>query len=159
MLEYQGFQMNIFQKYRALKRFHHMLDEYDDDIANAIKIMTGGNNNDIVSQLSIASDIAQTTINVSGLITSMNTMLDKRFETAVESFKYSNEIGEYISMMDINNVWVTLTAYVKEDYNTVPALTISEAFAKDTNFSMKINRRMQYQLGFTINSLFDMGWV
>ena len=62
-------------------------------------------------------------------------------------------------MTETHEMWVTLSKYVKEGYPTVAALSIVEAFAKDTNFSMKINRRMQYQLGFTINSLFDMGWV
>jgi hypothetical protein len=87
------------------------------------------------------------------------TILDNRFEKVVKSNKWDDDIGEYITLMDVNNVWVTLTSYIKEGYPTIAALSISEAFAKATNFSMKINRFMQYQLGFTINSLFDMGWV
>src|SRR3981189_383909 len=153
---YQGYQMNIFQKFRALKRFYLMLDEYDNDVANAIKIFTGGDNNSCDANPIVEGSNIN---NVSKFFIGVSTMLDKRFETAMESFKYSNEIGEYIAMMDMYHLWVTLTTYVKEDFPTVAALTISEAFAKDTNFSMKINRRMQYQLGFTLNSLFDMGWV
>src|SRR3981189_1655819 len=153
---YQGYQMNIFQKFRALKRFYYMLDEYDNDIANAIKVFTGGDNNSCDANPIVEGSNIN---NVSKFFIGVSTMLDKRFETAVESFKYSNEIGEYIAMMDMYHLWVTLTTYVKEDFPTVAALTISPFFDSRANAVTNINRRMQYQLAFTINSLFDMGWV
>jgi hypothetical protein len=64
-----------------------------------------------------------------------------------------------IPIPQADKVWVSLTVYARKDAPEVAALTIVEAFAKDTNFSMKINRHMQHQLGFTLSPLHDMGWV
>src|SRR3977135_1038668 len=155
MTEYKPYQMSIMEKYRALHRFHYVLDEYDTDMSDALKVLTGGSNNDLFGEIRKGTQMGE----YSDLSVGFRTILDNRFEKVVKSNKWDDDIGEYITLMDVNNVWVTLTSYVKEGYSTIAALSISEAFAKATNFSMKINRFMQYQLGFTINSLFDMGWV
>ena len=155
LAEYKSFQMTIFQRFRALKSYHAFLEEYDNDAANCLKVLSGGSNNDIYSQLFANTDAGQ----AATFIELAKTLFNGKFERTLRETKWSDEVGEYIGMTETHEMWVTLSKYVKEGYSTVAALSIVEAFAKDTNFSMKINRRMQYQLGFTINSLFDMGWV
>src|SRR3981189_1901747 len=147
--------MTIFQRFRALNLYQAFLEEYDNDAANCLKILSGGSNNDIYSQLFANTDAGQ----VATFIELAKTLFNGHFERTLRETKWSNEVGEYIGMSETHAMWVTLSKYVKEGYPTVAALSIVEAFAKETNFLMKINRRMQYQLGFTINSLFDMGWV
>src|SRR3981189_2886222 len=156
---YQPYEFGFFQKNRLLARFHKTLDEFDDDVADLLKVITGGHLWDtqsyIIHNLKTFSTMGQATI----LTPQLQTILDTRFNAAAEKYAWGGTVGEYIKLVDADNIWVTLTTYVKEEYVTVAALSIVEAFAKDTNFSMKINQHMQYQLGFTINALFDMGWV
>ena len=157
--EYRPYEFGFFQKNRLLARFHKTLDEFDDDVADLLKVVTGGHLWDtqsyIIHNLKTFSTMGQATI----LTPQLQTILDTRFNAAAEKYAWGGTVGEYIKLVDADKIWVTLTTYVKEEYVTVAALSIVEAFAKDTNFSMKINQHMQYQLGFTLNALFDMGWV
>ena len=153
------YQLAFWQRHRALRRYHRILDTIDSEVADGIKILTGGTPYNLMSTITDSLSIAQ------GLDTfthQATTALDGRFEEMVKRNEWVaeiGEIGEYIKMADYNYSWIELSKYIKEGYPTVAAISVVEEFHKATNFSMKINRFMQYQLGFTINSLFDMGWI
>ena len=58
MAEYKAYQLTFFQRFRALRRMHMTLDEYDSDIAVALKVLTGGHTWDTFNQIRAdASDI------------------------------------------------------------------------------------------------------
>ena len=142
--EYKAYELSFFQKQRTLARFHKVLDEMDNDMADALKMITGGHlwdtNSFIFHELSQYSNVGMAV----GFTSKLRAVLNERFNEIAEKYAWGGEMGEYIKLVDTHNLWVTLTSYVKEEYPTVAALSIVKAFANDTNFSMKINHHMQH---------------
>ena len=158
-LHRKEYQMSFWQKHTALRRFHLALDAIDTEVADGIKILTGGTPYTLMSTI---TDSLSITRGLDTYIHQITTALDGRFEEMIQRNEWIaeiGEIGEYIKMADFNYSWVELSKYIKEGYPTVAALSIVEEFHKETNFSMKINHHMQHQLGFTNNALFDIGGV
>ena len=77
--EYKAYELSFFQKQRSLARLHKVLDECDNDMADALKLLTGGHLWDtksfIVHELSTYSDVGQAV----GFTSRLRTVLNERF--------------------------------------------------------------------------------
>src|SRR3981189_324118 len=93
--EYRPYEFGFFQKNRLLARFHKTLDEFDDDGADLLKVVTGGHLWDtqsyIIHNLKTLSTMGQATI----LTPQMQNILDTRFNAAAEKYAWGGTVGEY----------------------------------------------------------------
>ena len=91
------------------------------------------------------------------------------FQDKVDRGTYKRESGSFLGTLarrklsySENPSWIQLTLYNPDpnddsgkDY---VSLIVAKEFLKETNISVHMNRNMQYQLGFTVNPIIDMGW-
>src|SRR3981189_2624924 len=93
--EYRAYEFGFFQKNRLLARLHKTLDEFDDDVADLLKVVTGGHLWDtqsyIIHNLKTFSTMGQATI----LTPQMQNILDTRFNAAAEKYAWGGTVGEY----------------------------------------------------------------
>src|SRR5271156_438294 len=152
-----GYDMNIFQRFHKLRRYYVYLDKaYDEDSAFIMKMMYGGG-----ASYGLYDDIS-TTFRSAHQIAQLFIVNTDMFYENVKNMDLGDgpEMGYFIRMENIHDKWLALTTYnIFGTNENVAALILNEEFFKDTQFSIKINRYMQYQMGFTNNPLYDLGWI
>ena len=86
--EYKAYDLSFFQKHRALARFHKVLDEMDNDMADALKTITGGHlldtNSFIVHELSQYSNMGMAV----GFTSKLRTVLNERFNEIAAKYAW-----------------------------------------------------------------------